>query len=178
MRTRIHTCASILSNHGSSWYLYQIVDQNTVRTYVVNQVFRLVEGIWLHRKSRQIRFFFRKKKYFASYLRNMVPLFYLNFDAGNGKKFVRIFFASSVLRENRGCVSVFFRWIRILKKVGSGLNIQIKNPSKINFVFSNKKSRNFGYGSPLPPVRIGLSGYDRLRTLCPPNIKLRIGKTI
>ena len=33
----------------------------TMRTHGVNQAFRLVKGIWLHRKSRQIRFFFRKK---------------------------------------------------------------------------------------------------------------------
>jgi len=32
-----------------------------VRTYGVNQAFRLDEGIWLHRKSRQIRHFFRKR---------------------------------------------------------------------------------------------------------------------
>ena len=30
------------------------------RTYGVNQAFRFVEGICLHRKSRQIRFFFGK----------------------------------------------------------------------------------------------------------------------
>ena len=30
----------------------------TMRTHGVNQAFRFVEGIWLHRKSRQIRFFF------------------------------------------------------------------------------------------------------------------------
>ena len=29
----------------------------TMRTHGVNQAFRLVEGIWLHRKSHQIRFF-------------------------------------------------------------------------------------------------------------------------
>ena len=27
----------------------------------VAHIFRFAEGIWLHRKSRQIRFFFRKK---------------------------------------------------------------------------------------------------------------------
>ena len=32
-----------------------------MRTYGVNQAFRLVEGILLHRKSRQIQFFFRKR---------------------------------------------------------------------------------------------------------------------
>ena len=38
-------------------YLYKMVAQNNVRTYGVIQVFRFVEGIWLHRKDRQIRFF-------------------------------------------------------------------------------------------------------------------------
>ena len=33
----------------------------TMRTYGVNQAFQFVEGIWLHRKSRHIRFFFRKR---------------------------------------------------------------------------------------------------------------------
>ena len=32
-----------------------MVTQNRVRTYGVNQVFQLVEGIWLHGKGRQIR---------------------------------------------------------------------------------------------------------------------------
>ena len=32
----------------------------TMRTYGVNQEFRFDEGIWLHRKSGQIRFFFGK----------------------------------------------------------------------------------------------------------------------
>ena len=38
----------------SPWYLYLMLAQNTVRTYTLNQVFRVVEGIWLHRKSSQI----------------------------------------------------------------------------------------------------------------------------
>ena len=42
-------------------YLYLMEAQNTVRTYGIKQVFRFVEGIWLHRKSRQIRFF-RKRQ--------------------------------------------------------------------------------------------------------------------
>ena len=32
-----------------------------MRTYGVNQAFRFAEGIWLHRKSRQIRFFFTER---------------------------------------------------------------------------------------------------------------------
>ena len=32
----------------------------TMRTHGVDQAFRFVVGIWLHRKSRQIRFFFGK----------------------------------------------------------------------------------------------------------------------
>ena len=39
-----------------------MVDHFTMRTHGVNQAFRFGEGIWLHRKSRQIRFFLRKKK--------------------------------------------------------------------------------------------------------------------
>ena len=33
----------------------------TMRTHEVNQAFRFVEGIWLHRKSYQIRFLFSEK---------------------------------------------------------------------------------------------------------------------
>ena len=33
----------------------------TMRTHGVNQAFRFVEGIWLHRKSHQIRFLFGKR---------------------------------------------------------------------------------------------------------------------
>ena len=43
------------------WYLYKMVAQNMVLTYGVKQVFRIAEGIWLHRKSRQIRHFGRKR---------------------------------------------------------------------------------------------------------------------
>ena len=39
--------------------------------YGENQAFRFFEGIWLQRKSRQIRFFFSEKTYFTSYVRNM-----------------------------------------------------------------------------------------------------------
>ena len=38
-------------------FLYEMVDHFTMRTYGVNQTFRFIECIWLHRKSRQIRFF-------------------------------------------------------------------------------------------------------------------------
>ena len=41
--------------------LYQMVAHYTMHTYGVNQEFRFVEGIWFHRKSRQIRFFFLGK---------------------------------------------------------------------------------------------------------------------
>ena len=37
----------------------------TMHTHGVNQAFGFVEGIWLHRKSHQIRFFFRKKNLFT-----------------------------------------------------------------------------------------------------------------
>ena len=36
----------------------------TMRTHGVNQAFRFVEGIWLHRESHQMRFFHRKKTFF------------------------------------------------------------------------------------------------------------------
>ena len=38
-------------------------------SYGINQEFRFVEGIWLHRKSRLIRF--GEMPYFTSYVRNM-----------------------------------------------------------------------------------------------------------
>ena len=47
-----------------------MVAQNTVRTYEVDQAFRFFEGIWLHRKSRQIRNF-SENTYFTSFVRNM-----------------------------------------------------------------------------------------------------------
>ena len=47
-----------------------MVDQTTLRTYGVNQVFRFVKGIWLHRKSLQSRFFFLGKDLFYFYVRN------------------------------------------------------------------------------------------------------------
>ena len=36
----------------------------TMRTYGVHQVFRLVEGIWLHRKDHQIRISFGKGQFY------------------------------------------------------------------------------------------------------------------
>ena len=52
--TYINTLLSLLSMvlilDGSVAYF-------TMRTYGVNQDFRFAEGIWLHRKSRQIQFF-------------------------------------------------------------------------------------------------------------------------
>ena len=38
--------------------------EHGVRAYGMNQVFRFVTGIWLHRKSRQIRFFSLEKDLF------------------------------------------------------------------------------------------------------------------
>ena len=43
------------------FFLYKMVAQFTMRTHGVNKTFRFVEGIWLHRKNRQIRFFFSEK---------------------------------------------------------------------------------------------------------------------
>ena len=41
--------------------LYHMVALLTMRRYGVNQASRFVEGIWLHPKSHQIRFFFFEK---------------------------------------------------------------------------------------------------------------------
>ena len=38
-----------------------MVARFTMRTHGINQAFRFVEGIWLHRKSHEIWFFFLKK---------------------------------------------------------------------------------------------------------------------
>jgi len=56
----------------------------TMRTHGVNQAFWFVEGIWLHRESHQIRFFFRKKTLFTSYVRNVnwATISYKNHDIG------------------------------------------------------------------------------------------------
>ena len=47
-----------------------MVAHYTMRTYGVNQYFRFVEGIWLHRKSHQPDFFPRKMTYLTPYMRN------------------------------------------------------------------------------------------------------------
>ena len=45
----------------------------TIRTYGVKQEFRFDEGVWLHRKSGQIRFFLsRKIPFFTSCVRNVL----------------------------------------------------------------------------------------------------------
>ena len=46
------------------WILYQLVAQITMRTNGLKQGFRFVKGIWLHRKSSQIHFFFSRKRLF------------------------------------------------------------------------------------------------------------------
>ena len=51
----------------------------TMCTNGVNQAFRFVEGIWLHRKSRQIREE-TEKAYFTSYVRNMLPSYISTMD--------------------------------------------------------------------------------------------------
>ena len=53
------------SDHENPWLLYYMVAHLTMRTHGVNQAFQFVEGILLHRKSRQIRFFFRKNLIFV-----------------------------------------------------------------------------------------------------------------
>ena len=60
-----------MSDCWYTWFLYQMVAPFTMRTYGVNQEFRFVEVIWLDRKSRQIRFFSRKKTLFTPYVRNV-----------------------------------------------------------------------------------------------------------
>ena len=59
--THIHTLLSLSKYMFAYLVLYQMVAHLTMRTYGGNQAFRFVEGIWLHRKSRQIRNFFRKR---------------------------------------------------------------------------------------------------------------------
>ena len=56
----------------TKWVLQKIVVHLTLRSYGVNQTIRFVEGIWLHRKSRQIRLFFSEQGYFTSYVRNIL----------------------------------------------------------------------------------------------------------
>ena len=44
----------------------------TMRTYYgVNKAFRFRQGIWVHRKSRQIRLLFLEKAYFTLFVRNI-----------------------------------------------------------------------------------------------------------
>ena len=40
-----------------------MVAENSVRTYGVNNLFRFVKGIWLHRQTRYIRFFFSRNSH-------------------------------------------------------------------------------------------------------------------
>ena len=44
--------------------ILDISSEHAVRTYGVNQIFRFFEGNWLHRKSRQIRHYFSRKRPF------------------------------------------------------------------------------------------------------------------
>ena len=50
--------------HSLTWFLYKMVAHFTMRTHGVKKTFRVVECIWLHRKSRQIRTIFRKIEQF------------------------------------------------------------------------------------------------------------------
>ena len=52
------------------WFLDKMVVHFTMRTYGVNQVFRIVEGIWINRNSHQIRNFYSVETYSISYVRN------------------------------------------------------------------------------------------------------------
>ena len=42
------------------WFLFEMVTHFTMRTYGVNQAFQFVNGIWIHRNSRQIRFLLKR----------------------------------------------------------------------------------------------------------------------
>ena len=46
---------------GIPWFLYKMVAHFSMRTHGLHQALRFVEGIWLHRKSRQLRFHFSEK---------------------------------------------------------------------------------------------------------------------
>ena len=46
--------------------------QNTVRAYGINQLFRFVKGVWLHRKSRRIQFFFGKDLFYLIRAQNFL----------------------------------------------------------------------------------------------------------
>ena len=63
-------CPIILAPFDKSpyipWFSDQMVAQFTMRTYGVEQEFRFLEGIWFHRKSSQIRFFFSEQTFFTS----------------------------------------------------------------------------------------------------------------
>ena len=48
---------SSLKDPKTHGVLYHMVAHFVMHPYGVNQEFRFVEGIWLHRNSRQIRFF-------------------------------------------------------------------------------------------------------------------------
>ena len=45
-------------------FYIMMVAHFTMRTYVVNQEFRFVKGIWLHQTSRQIRFYSGKDLFY------------------------------------------------------------------------------------------------------------------
>ena len=48
-----------LRSPGHGFYNRWLLNAHfTMRTHGVNQAFRFVEGIWLHRKSHRIRFFY------------------------------------------------------------------------------------------------------------------------
>ena len=69
-----------------------MVAHSTMRTYGVNQEFRFDEGIWLHRKSGQIRFFFQKILVFTSCVRNVfwATILYKNDDRHRGSRLSKV----------------------------------------------------------------------------------------
>ena len=50
-----------------------MVAQITLRTYGIYQILRFVEGIWLHRKSRQIQIFFGKDLFYLKDAQHVLP---------------------------------------------------------------------------------------------------------
>ena len=78
-----------------------MVADSTMRTYGVNQEYRFVGGIWLHRKSRQIRFF-SEITYFPSYVRNMfwATILYKYYDVNRVVYIIQVYIMVLILDGN------------------------------------------------------------------------------
>ena len=53
----------------------------TMRTHVINQAFRFVESIWLHRRSHQIRFFFGKRPILRTLFWATISMYHAKYHA-------------------------------------------------------------------------------------------------